>query len=74
MFGRTFRIWNWLDIPLLGIKYILLLFLVKIILIAMPDKALGSFLDAPYWAASDIKMLRFFTQLKPERYGDKNEL
>lgn len=63
MFGRTFRIWKWLDIPLRGIKYILLLFFVKIILIDMPTEALGSFLDAPYWAVSDIKMLRFFTQM-----------
>lgn len=63
IFGRTFRIWNWLDIPLRGIKYILLIFFVKIILIDMPNEALGSFLDAPYWAVSDIKMLRFFTHM-----------
>lgn len=63
VFGRNFPIWKWLDIPLRGIKYLLLLFFVKIILIDMPNEALGSFLDAPYWAVSDIKMLRFFTQM-----------
>lgn len=63
IFGRNFRVWRWLDIPLRGIKYLLLIFFVKIILIDMPNEALGSFLDAPYWAVSDIKMLRFFTNM-----------
>lgn len=63
IFGRNFRVWRWLDITLRGIKYLLLIFFVKIILIDMPNEALGSFLDAPYWAVSDIKMLRFFTRM-----------
>lgn len=63
IFGRNFLMWRWLDILLRGIKYLLLLFFVKIILIDMPGAALGSFLDAPYWAVSDIKMLHFFTRM-----------
>ena len=35
----------------------------KIILIDMPAAALAGFLDTPYWAVSDIKMLRFFTSM-----------
>ena len=62
-FGHNFRVWRWLDIALRGIKYLLLFFFVKIILIDMSAAALGSFLDAPYWAVSDIKMLRFFTNM-----------
>lgn len=62
-FGRNFQIWNWLDIVLRGLKYVLLLFFVKIILIDMTATALAEFLTAPYWAASDIKMLRFFTHM-----------
>lgn len=60
LFGKSFKIWHWLDVVLRGIKYLLLLFFVKIILLDMPAAAVGSFLDAPYWAVSDIKMLYFF--------------
>lgn len=61
--GRSFRIWRWPDRILRGIKYLLLGLFVKLILIDMPVAALGAFMDAPYWAVSDIKMLRFFTSL-----------
>ncbi len=63
LFGRNFRVWGWLDWILRGVKYLLLLFFVKIILIDMPSFALAAFLDAPYWAMSDVKMLHFFTQM-----------
>jgi polyferredoxin len=61
--GRNFRVWPWLDVGLRGIKYLLLLLFVKIILLDMTAEALGVFLDAPYWAVSDVKMLRFFTHM-----------
>lgn len=63
LFGRNFRVWPWLDITLRGIKYLLLLLFAKIILLDMPAEALGGFLDAPYWAVSDVKMLHFFTRM-----------
>lgn len=63
LFGRNFRIWRWLDIALAGIKYLLLALFVKVILLDMPAEALSGFLDAPYWAVSDIKMLQFFTRM-----------
>lgn len=63
LFGSNFRIWYWLDIFLRGIKYLLLLLFVKFILLGMSAEALENFLDAPYWAVSDVKMLRFFTQM-----------
>ena len=63
LFGRNFQIWRWLDVLLRSIKYLLLLLFVKLILLDMPVAALGSFLDAPYWAVSDIKMLNFFTHM-----------
>ncbi|MHB8123589.1 MAG: 4Fe-4S binding protein [Desulfuromonadaceae bacterium] len=63
LFGQNFRIWRWLDITLRGIKYLLLLIFVKLILIDMPTEALVGFLDAPYWAVSDVKMLHFFTRM-----------
>jgi polyferredoxin len=63
MFGTNYRIWRWLDIALRGIKYLLLLLFVKFILLDMPVDALKGFLDAPYWAVSDVKMLYFFTRM-----------
>jgi polyferredoxin len=61
--GKNYRMWRWLDVGLRSIKYLLLLVFVKFILIDMSDAALGGFLDAPYWAVSDVKMLRFFTHM-----------
>jgi polyferredoxin len=63
LFGRNFRPWRRLDVVLRAGKYLLLLFFVKIILLDMPAAALGAFLDSPYWAISDVKMLHFFTRL-----------
>lgn len=61
LFGRNFHPWRWLDVVLRGVKYLLLFFFAKIILLDMPAFTLGSFLQAPYWAVSDVKMLHFFT-------------
>lgn len=61
VFGRNFHPWRWLDVTLRGAKYLLLAFFVKIILLDMPAFAIESFLKAPYWALSDVKMLHFFT-------------
>lgn len=63
LFGRNFRIWRPLDLALRGVKYLLLLFFVKLIIIDMPLQAVVAFLDTPYWAVSDVKMLRFFTAM-----------
>jgi ferredoxin len=63
LFGRNFRPWRRLDLALRGSKYLLLFFFIKIILLDMPAAALGGFLDSPYWAVSDVKMLHFFTRL-----------
>ncbi|KAA0888326.1 4Fe-4S binding protein [Oryzomonas rubra] len=63
LFGRNFSIWPWLDVVLRGVKYLLLLLFVKLILLDMPADTLSGFLDAPYWAVSDVKMLHFFTSM-----------
>ena len=63
IFGKNFIIWRRLDVTLRGVKYLLLLLFVKLILIDMPAQALAVFLDTPYWAVSDIKMLHFFTRM-----------
>ena len=63
LFGRNFRVWRWLDFTLRSIKYLLLLLFIKFILLDMSVEALEGFMDAPYWAVSDIKMLHFFTRM-----------
>jgi hypothetical protein len=59
--GRTFQVWSRLDLPLRGLKYLLLLFFLKLIVIDMPGEALQGFLASPYWAVADVRMLQFFT-------------
>ncbi|MDU0459103.1 MAG: 4Fe-4S binding protein [Geobacteraceae bacterium] len=63
VFGSNFRIWLWLDLLLRGIKYLLLLLFMVFILIGMSGEKVIKFLDAPYWAVSDVKMLHFFTKM-----------
>lgn len=60
---RNFRIWMWLDLLLRGAKYLLLFMFIVFILIGMSGDALERFLNAPYWAVSDVKMLHFFTRM-----------
>jgi polyferredoxin len=63
LFGRNFKPWKWLDILLRSGKYLLLYFFINITFFRMPARALKGFLDGTYWAASDIKMLEFFTDM-----------
>lgn len=63
LFGKNFKVWRPLDLFLQAIKYLLLLFFVKVILIDMPAFALEQFLSSPYWMISDVKMLHFFTRI-----------
>ncbi len=63
LFGRNFRVWRPLDLLLQSLKYLLLLFFVKIILIDMPLPAIKQFLAGEYWAVADLKMLQFFTNV-----------
>lgn len=63
LFGRLWHPWAWLDRLLQGLKYLLLLFFAKLILLDMPAFALKGFLAAPYWAVADVKMLHFFLNL-----------
>jgi polyferredoxin len=63
LFGGNFRVWRGLDLFLQFIKYALLLFFVKLILLDMPAAALKAYLAAPYWAIADVKMLHFFTRM-----------
>jgi polyferredoxin len=59
MFKRNFRIPRLFDIPLRGLKYLLLgLFLYAVL--SMPPIAIKAFLSGPYGVVADVKMLNFF--------------
>jgi len=60
--GRNFRIPRVVDVPLRGLKYLLLgLFLYAVS--SMPAPAIREFLDSPYGMVDDVKMLNFFREL-----------
>ncbi|SFC12827.1 4Fe-4S binding protein [Pragia fontium] len=59
LFGRHFLLPRWLDIPLRGLKYLLLAFFLYLV-IPMPVQALQAFLMSPYGLIADVKMLNFF--------------
>lgn len=59
IFGRTFLLPRWLDIPLRGIKYILLALFLYVV-VTMPVPAIREFLSSPYGLIADVKMLDFF--------------
>jgi polyferredoxin len=62
VFKRTYGPPPWLDVPLRGLKYILLgLFLYVVITMPVPD--IRAFLTSPYGQVADVKMLDFFRQM-----------
>ena len=62
LFGRNFRPWKWLDVPLRGLKYLLLFFFVHAV-VTMSDTALQAFIQSPYNRVADVKMGLFFVRL-----------
>ena len=67
--GGNRRLWTWLDLPLRSAKYLLLSFFLNIAFWQMPSRALGGFLNSPYWAIADVKMLHFFTRMSSLTLG-----
>lgn len=61
-FSRPLRLARWLDIPLRGLKYLLLGFFAFFIA-AMPAAMLQSFMQTPYGLIADVKMLNFFRHM-----------
>ncbi len=58
-FRRNFTLPRWVDIPLRGLKYILLGLFVYVI-VRMDAEAIAAFLGSPYGLIADVKMLNFF--------------
>lgn len=65
VFRRSFRLPRPLDLPLRGLKYLLLAFFVWAVFFRMTPAVLAEFLDSPYNRVADIKMLYFFERLSP---------
>ena len=61
-FGRNLRLPRWFDIPLRGLKYILLGLFVAVIGVMSAD-ALDGFMATPYGLLVDVKMLNFFRDM-----------
>ncbi len=59
LFRRNFRLPRWLDIPLRGLKYLLLAFFVWAVA-GMSMAEIASFMRSPYGLIADVKMLNFF--------------
>jgi len=60
--GKNYQIHKWIDLPLRGLKYGLLVFFVYIIS-QMNAADIGSFLESPYYKTADVKMLYFFARI-----------
>lgn len=62
IFRRNFHLPRWLDLPLRGLKYLLLGFFVWAVA-NMPVEAIEQFMHSPYGAIADVRMLNFFRDL-----------
>jgi polyferredoxin len=59
IFRRNFALPRWLDVPLRGLKYVLLGFFVSAVAI-MPAAGIREFMHTPFGIVADVKMLNFF--------------
>lgn len=61
--GRNLSLPRFLDYPLMAIKYVILAFFVKTIVLDMSGADLAAFIESPYNKVVDVKMLYFFTKM-----------
>ena len=59
IFGRSFRLPRWLDLPLRSSKYLLLSFFLYAVTM-MSAEAIAAFVASPYGLVVDVRMLNFF--------------
>jgi len=62
LFHRTFALPRWADLPLRGLKYVLLAFFLWAVA-GMSVEAIRAFLASPYGLLADVKMLDFFRNI-----------
>jgi polyferredoxin len=63
-FKRNLHLPKWIDLPLRGLKHLLLGFFVFVIG-TMSAEAIADFMSSPYGLIADVKMLNFFRQIGP---------
>lgn len=61
---RNLRLPRWVDIPLRGLKYVLLGFFLAVIG-TMSAEVIQAFMQTPYGLVADVKMLNFFRDIGP---------
>jgi polyferredoxin len=66
---RNPRLPRWLDVPLRGIKYLLVAFFVYSVAVAMSPAALEAFIHSDYHKLADVRLLDFFQHLSPLALG-----
>lgn len=59
----------WLDISLRSLKYLLLVFFVYFIVIAMSPDALSGFIQSDYHKIADVRLMNFFLHISPLASG-----
>jgi polyferredoxin len=64
LFGQNFHLARWADIPLRGLKYLLLGFFAWAVS-SMSANAIAAFMRSPYGIVADLKMLNFFRFIGP---------
>lgn len=69
VFGYNLALPKFVDWPLMSLKYLILGFFVKVILIDMPGLAAAAFAEGPYNKIADVKMLKFFLNLSSTAAG-----
>lgn len=69
MFKRTLRLPAWADIVLRGLKYLLMIFFVYSVAIAMSADALSDFIYSSYHKTADVRLLDFFLHMSPRALG-----
>ncbi len=62
LFRRNFQLPRWADLPLRGLKYLLLGFFVWAVS-TMSAEAITAFMRSPYGVIADVKMLNFFRHI-----------
>jgi len=66
---RNPRLPRWLDVPLRGVKYLLMVFFVWSVAVAMSPAALDAFIQSDYHKLADVRLLDFFRHPSPLALG-----
>lgn len=66
---RNPRLPSWLDIGLRSLKYLLMVFIIYFIAIAMSSDELLKFIHSDYHKIADVRLMNFFLHISPLAFG-----